>query len=141
MTGSRTDVRFALMTPEPVPNHAWRPNRADLAIAAIAAVFCVSGAAIVGASAGEPNLSIVGALVLVAQCAPLAYRRQFPLAVWLITGVAAVTYGLADWPDPLLPIGAFIGLATVVECCRRRTALIVWLITAAAGALVAPAVG
>ena len=136
MTGFRTDVRFALMTPEPVPNRIGLPNRADLAIAAIAAVFCVSGAAIVGASAGEPNLSPGGALLLVAQCAPLAYRRQFPVAVWLITGVAALVYGLADWPDPLLPIGAFIGLATVVECCRRRTALIVWLITAAAGALV-----
>ena len=124
------------MTPHEGQERGWWPNTADLAIASIAAVFCVSGAAILGASGDEPNLTPLGATLLVAQCAPLAYRRRFPVAVWLITGVAVMAYGLADWPDPLLPLGAFIGLATVVECCRRRTALIVWLVTAVAAALV-----
>jgi signal transduction histidine kinase len=129
------------MTPHEVPARGWLPNTADATIALIAAVFCVSGAAIVGASGSEPDLTPVGAMLLIAQCAPLAYRRRFPLAVWMITGVAVLAYGLADWPDPLLPLGAFIGLATVVECCRRRTALIAWLVTGVAATLVVALAG
>jgi signal transduction histidine kinase len=105
----------------------------DVAIAAITAAFCITGAVLVGATADEPNFTLLGAVVLVAQCAPLVYRRRFPLTVWLLVGIAASIYGMVDWPDPLIPLGAFVALASVVECCPRRTALVAWLVTALVG--------
>ena len=101
-----------------------------MAIAGLAAVFCVTGAAVLGASADEPKLTAAGVVVLLGQCLPLAYRRRWPLAVWAVTGVAAFTYGVVDWPDPLVPLGAVLGLSTVIECCSRRVAVGAWLVSA-----------
>lgn len=104
-------------------------DRVDALVAAVAAVFCLSGAAIVGSEPGDADLTVLPALVLVGQCVPLAFRRRWPLAVWATAGTAAAVYGVADWPDPLFPVGAFLGLATVFECCSRRVAVGAWLVS------------
>ena len=111
----------------------WLPP--DAVVALVAFVFCTSGAAIVGAQAGEPDLTAGACAVLALQCAPLVWRRRAPIVVWAVSGLAAVWYGAMDWPDPLLPLGAFIALATVVECLSRRAALVVWLVSAASATL------
>src|SRR5262249_36519126 len=113
-----------------VRDDGWRPPRVDIVIAALATAFCISGAAIDGAMAGEPNITVLAVLVLLLQCVPLVWRSRHPVIVCAVTGAAAGLYGAVDWPDPLLPLGAFIALATVVELCSRRTAIIVWLIAA-----------
>ena len=97
-------------------------------------VFTVSGAAIVGASQEEPNLTLGAAAVLAAQALPVGWRRRSPVAVWVAVVLAAAAYGLGPWPDPLLPLGPMVALATVVECCARRTAVALWLASAAATA-------
>lgn len=104
---------------------------ADGAIAIGVAVFSLSGALIVGAAADEPDLRLVGAALLLGQAAPLWWRRRAPVAVWLVVGVAAAAYGMGPWPDPLLPLGPMVALATVVELDPRRTAAVVWLVSAA----------
>ena len=121
--GARTDDRH------------WRPSRADIAIATAAAVLAISSAAIIGANSDEPDLSLLAVVVLLVECIPLADRRRRPLLVWAVVGAASAVYGIADWPDPVVPIAAFISLAAVVEHCPRRTALVVWCISAVAALL------
>jgi signal transduction histidine kinase len=111
------------------------PSRGDVALAVAAAVFCVSGAALAGLSSDEPELHPLAVLLLVAQCLPLMFRRHWPLAVWVACGVAAGAYGIADFPDPAFPVGAFVSLAAVVEFCSRRTAALAWCVSAAASVL------
>jgi signal transduction histidine kinase len=124
-------VRYGLSVTaaHPVPSR-WSPNRMDVAIAVAASVFCITGAAVLGASGDEPDLTAVGVAVLLGQCLPLAYRRRFPVPVWAATGIASFLYGVAEWPDPLVPLGAVLGLAAVVECCSRRVAVIAWIVSA-----------
>jgi signal transduction histidine kinase len=124
-------VRYGLPVSAAHPaSSRWSPNRVDLAIAAIAAVFCITGAAVLGADADEPNLTAAGVAVLLCQTLPLAYRRRTPVAVWAVTGIAAFVYGVAEWPDPLAPLGAVLGLAAVVECSGRRVAVVAWIVSA-----------
>ena len=108
------------------------PSLGDAALAGGAFVFTLSGAALLGARSDEPDLAPLAVVVLVAQCAPLVWRRRHPVVVWAITGLAGVLYGLAEWPDPLVAVGSLIALATVFECCSRRTAALVWCTSAAA---------
>jgi signal transduction histidine kinase len=102
----------------------------DVLIAAGTFVFVVTGAALDGAQANEPNLTALGVVVLALQSVPLVWRRRAPIPVWIVTGLAVTWYGVAEWPDPLLPLGAVFGLAAVFECCSRRTALAAWAVSA-----------
>ena len=113
----------------------------DLVVAVAAFAFCVIGAALVGAQGDEPNLTIAGGAVLALQCAPLIFRRRSPAAVLAVAGVATAWYGLTDWPDPLLQLGVFVALATVVERCSRRTAVILWTVSAVAATVAVIATG
>jgi signal transduction histidine kinase len=108
---------------------------ADVLIAAGTFVFVVTGAALVGAQASEPNLTALGVAVLALESVPLAWRRKAPIPVWVITGLAVAWYGAAEWPDPLVPLGAVFGLAAVFECCTRRTALTAWVVSAVFAAI------
>jgi signal transduction histidine kinase len=107
----------------------------DVLIAAGTFVFVLTGAALDGAQANEPNLTALAVLVLAVESVPLVWRRRAPIPVWIITGLAVAWYGAAEWPDPLLPLGAVFGLAAVFECCSRRTALSAWVVSAGFAAL------
>ena len=74
-----------------------------------------------------PALAIV--LLLVEHLALVA-RRRHPVAVWLVTGIAACVYGMAPYVDPPLPFGALIGVYTVAAYTPRRTAVRVAVVTA-----------
>jgi signal transduction histidine kinase len=49
--------------------------------------------------------------------------------VLVATGVAATAYGVADYPDPFLPLGVLVALYTVVALCSRTTAVAVGAVT------------
>ena len=56
---------------------------------------------------------------------PVAWARRSPIAVWAITGVAALVYGVRDYPDPFLVLGPVVALFVVVALRPRRTANVI----------------
>jgi signal transduction histidine kinase len=60
---------------------------------------------------------------------PLALRRRHPLAIVPVIGTAATLYGIAPYPDLVLPVapGALVGFYTTMSLCSRRTATLVGL--------------
>lgn len=121
--------------PSGIPRGRVPRHRADEWIAAVVTLFTLSGAAIVGAAADEPDLGPLPALILLGQVVPLVWRRRSPVTVWALTSVAAGVYGLGHWPDPLVPLGPIVALATVVECRTRPVAALVWASSAVAAAV------
>jgi signal transduction histidine kinase len=116
---------------------AWRrhPLLADTLLAAVVLVILESGAYVMGHKADEPDLTLVGALLLFGQSAPLAVRRRWPVPVSLVTGSFAAAYGVAELPDTIAPLGALVALATVVQLCSMRTVVLIGVVSLA-GALV-----
>ena len=53
-------------------------------------------AVVAGLTPGQPQLSGVGLVLLLAQGVPLVWRRRVPVPVWVVTGVAAAAYGIGD---------------------------------------------
>ena len=92
---------------------------------AIAAFAVSASTAALAERTGEAAFTLVAALVLAAQAAPLVVRRRYPVVSAATVGVFSMIYGLVDWADPLIPITAVVSLAAVFEYCERRTALIV----------------
>jgi signal transduction histidine kinase len=110
---------------------AWwrRPLVADTALAAVVFAVLLSGAWIMGSKRSEPDLTVGGALLLLGQSAPLVLRRRWPFAVSLVTGGFAAAYGIRTLPDTIAPLGALVALATVVQLCSRRTAVLIAVIS------------
>ena len=77
-------------------------------------------------------MTVAAAVVLAAGSLPLCWRRTHPLAVWFAVGAVAAVYGIADWPDPLLPFAPLLALVSVFERCPIRTRAVVWVISATA---------
>ena len=94
-------------------------------LVAIAAFAVSASTAALAERTGEAAFTLVAALVLAAQAAPLVVRRRHPVVSAATVGVFSMIYGLVDWADPLIPITAVVSLAAVFEYCERRTALIV----------------
>ncbi len=94
-------------------------------LVAIAAFAVSASTAALAERTGEAAFTLVAALVLAAQAAPLVVRRRYPVVSAATVGVFSMIYGLVDWADPLIPITAVVSLAAVFEYCERRTALIV----------------
>jgi signal transduction histidine kinase len=81
-----------------------------------------------GTEGNEHNLPSPWAIVLVLLInLPLALRRRQPLAIAAVVGTAALVYGIAPYPDPVVPIapGALVGFYTTISLCSRRTATLV----------------
>ena len=43
----------------------------------------------------------------------IVFRRRYPVAVWLVSGVLVTVYGVGEFPDPTLPYGPLIAVYTV----------------------------
>src|SRR5919109_4775951 len=62
---------------------------------------------------------VPGVLLVVLSWGPLVFRRRAPLAVFIVTAVAAtVSYSLG-YPDAGVGFGPLIGLYTVASRCER----------------------
>uniref|UniRef100_A0A942T7E9 histidine kinase n=1 Tax=Neobacillus citreus TaxID=2833578 RepID=A0A942T7E9_9BACI len=75
----------------------------------------------------------VSALMIVANCAPIAFRRRWPMTVAVLTGAAFAATQLLHVPEILLiNFSLFIGLYTVGAWCsdRVRAEFVRWVIIA-----------
>jgi signal transduction histidine kinase len=114
---------------------------ADGALAAVVVALDIGQAVVAGVIPGEPRLTGLGVLLLLAQAVPLVWRRRAPLVVWVITGVAAAGYGIGDYPDRLLPLGPLVALYTVVQSRSRRVVAMIAAVSLALAAASAAAAG
>ncbi|HEY7136665.1 MAG TPA: histidine kinase [Acidimicrobiia bacterium] len=105
----------------------------DVLIAAACAVVELSSAALNAQESGSPQLTVFRALLLVATCMPLVARRRAPITVLSVTGALSLVYGIAPYPDPVLPLALLVALFTVAERASRPTALVVLGISLVAG--------
>jgi signal transduction histidine kinase len=105
----------------------------DVVIAVGCAVVELTSAALTAQESGEPQLTVFRGLLLVASCAPLVARRRAPLTVLTITGLLSLAYGIAPYPDPVLPLALLVALFTVAERASPRIALAVLGISLVAG--------
>ncbi|HSR27930.1 MAG TPA: histidine kinase, partial [Actinomycetes bacterium] len=112
-----------------------RPLLADGLLAALVAAFSLVALAYGRRDCDglcEPGGAAAVALVA-GQSLPLVWRRRYPLAVSLVTGLATAAYGLAPYPDLAMPIpiGGVIGMYSVAAWGSRAGALLAGGIAAA----------
>jgi signal transduction histidine kinase len=113
----------------------------DASLALVVAAVDLGQAGVAGMVPGEPHLTTGAVLLLLAQSAPLVERRRAPVVVWLVVAVLAAAYGIADYPDRLLPLAPLVALYTVLVQHGRRVALLVGLVSLGAGVGSAAAAG
>jgi signal transduction histidine kinase len=128
-----------------VPARVFWSRRRDLladgVLAAVVAALDVGQAMVAGFARGEPRLTAVGVVLLLAQGVPLVWRRRAPVPVWLVTGAAAAGYGIGDYPDRLLPLGPLVALYTVVQGRSRRVVAVIAVMSLALAEASAAAAG
>jgi signal transduction histidine kinase len=117
-----------------------RPLLTDGLLAALVAAFSLVALAYARRDcdgACEPGGAAAVALVL-AQALPLVWRRRWPLAVSLVTGLATAAYGFAPYPDLAMPIplGGVIGMYSVAAWGSRAGALLAGAVAATLVAVV-----
>ena len=78
-------------------------------------------------ASGDPDL--LGAVLIVAASGALAFRRRWPVAVFVVTAGAALTVHLLGYPDGGLPFAVMIALYTLASLCQR------WVIVIATAAV------
>jgi signal transduction histidine kinase len=76
----------------------------------------------------DPDL--LGAALLVASALPVAWRRRWPMPVFLLTAVPAVTYEALGYPTVASALGALVALYTVAAHCERTQAFVAAGLTA-----------
>nr|WP_161805507.1 histidine kinase [Frigoribacterium sp. RIT-PI-h] len=129
--------------PAATPSDARRPltrrdTRVDLWIAALTAVLGLAtlwlSAVIVADTDGAASPSIVESVLwLVGLCAPLAFRRQRPVAVLVVVSAVFLAAQLRGYPDTLTPsIVEFVAIFTAnAWAARRARALVVSVVVTA----------
>ncbi len=119
------------MPTRPSPDVAASARLTDIGVAAAAAVVMIVST-LLDRQAGEHRLTLVAAGLLVAEAVPLVWRRQAPVTVLVVTGIAAAAFGIAPYPDPLLHLGLLVALYTVIVECERRISYLAVAVTAVA---------
>ena len=105
----------------------------DALLGTLAAAIEVAGAWATSRTRGEPSLTGFGAALLVVRGGALAFHRRYPFRVGAVVGLATGAYGVAELPDPVLPLAPLVALLVVVLAAPRRVALgITALVVAAA---------
>jgi hypothetical protein len=129
--------------PAAAPSDARRPltrrdTRVDLWIATLTAVLGLAtlwlSAVIVADADGAASPTIVESVLwLVGLCAPLAFRRQRPVAVLVIVSAVFLAAQLRGYPDTLTPsIVEFVAIFTAnAWAARRARALVVSVVVTA----------
>jgi signal transduction histidine kinase len=111
---------------------AWARERTflpDGSLAAAVAAVDLCQAAVAGTTPGEPGLTPVAVLLLAGQAVPLAWRHRAPIGTWATVAVLAAGYGIADYPDRLLPLAPLVALYTVLVCRPWPTAALIAALT------------
>ena len=112
----------------------WRaipPIVADAALAAVVlAVTLIEVSLNDDESLGRYDRALSIAL-LVAMSVVIVFRRRHPVAVWIASGALIAIYGVASFPDPVLPYGPLIAVYTVAAYTSWRTTMIAGVVTAA----------
>lgn len=107
-----------------------RPNLLDVLIAVGFAVFALGAfftAERPPQSSGDPD--VLGAVLIIVACTALAFRRRWPVAVFLIVSATSLTVHLLEYPDSGLPFAVAIVLYTLATACNR------WIIVTATAAI------
>jgi signal transduction histidine kinase len=115
----------------------WRsipPLVADTLLAALVLAVTLIEIAFNDESLDGRNRALSLAL-LVAMSLVIVVRRLHPVAVWLVSGVLVTLYGVASFPDPVLPYGPLIAVYTVAAYTVWRTAAVAGVVTAVVIAL------
>ena len=117
-------------TPRPRSPLAWartHPFASDTLLALL-----LTGVSLVplwlGATGDDPWSPSAPAIALVLLInLPLAWRRRYPLAVGTLVAAAAITYGVAPYPDlgVPVPLGALVAFYTAMAYSPRRTATLI----------------
>ena len=108
----------------------------DVIVASAAFAVAASTAALAATQHGEDPFTLAAAATLAAQSLPLLVRRRHPVAVWFAVGAMLAVYGLANWSDPVLPVPAMVALASLFEWGRRRTAIVLLVLTSVGAVVV-----
>jgi signal transduction histidine kinase len=66
----------------------------------------------------------LGAILIVIATGALAFRRRFPLAVFLVTSAAALALHLFDYSDSGVPFAVVLMVYTVASRCSRRVSVV-----------------
>jgi signal transduction histidine kinase len=107
------------------PLRAPKPVIVDAGLAFAVLLVTLVGGVIAGRDDSQPPLTRYGVLLLVAQTAPLVFRRRWPFTVGIVTGAATAAYGIARLPDLPLYLGPMIALYTIASTRSRRVSLAV----------------
>ena len=104
----------------------------DALIAVVLAAVAIASVLIVAHQHEDPHehAPALAIVLLLVEHLVLVARRRHPVAIWLVTGIAACVYGMAPYVDPPLPFGALLGVYTVAAYTPRRTALRAAVVTA-----------
>ncbi len=112
----------------------WRAIPPIVADGALAAVVLAVALVEIGLN-DEQTLDrydrVLSTTLLVLMSVVIVFRRRHPVAVWLASGVLISIYGVASFPDPMLPYGPLIAVYTVAAYTSWRTSMITGIVTAA----------
>src|SRR6478672_6298032 len=110
------------------------PTWTDIVLAAGVLAVDLGGALITAHRDGEPRLSALGVVYLVATAVPLIWRRMWPTAVCAAVGLASAAFGIAELPDPPVQVAFLVAIFTVAMYePRRRTVIVVLVAVISAG--------
>ena len=108
------------------------PLVADGLLAVVLAAVAFTTVALDERGCGCPEPGALGAALLLLQTLPVAARRRAPFAVWLVTGLATLAYGVQELPDPALDLGVLVAIYTAAAACDRRVSALVAVVSAVA---------
>ena len=104
----------------------WRrlpPLVADVALAAVVAAVTVVSIVVDDANDSERQVTWWGWGLQAVQFAALVWRRRAPALSAVVVGVAALTYGVANQPDPTIIFALALAVYTVAALGSRRMSL------------------
>ncbi len=110
---------------------AREPQVVDALLAAVCLLVTL-GTVVATDTAYPPDLTAPGVLLILGQTVPVAWRRSHPVLAWLVAGICTASYGISDFPDPVLDVGPLLIVYTVAAQTKRRTASVLGILTAAA---------
>jgi signal transduction histidine kinase len=116
----------------PTDLQVWRRRLEPLADPVIAlAVLVLSLLPLLRAQdCGCRTVPTWGYALVGAQCVPLVWRRRWPFAMSIVSGLLAMGYGLSSLPDPPVPYAGLVALYSAAAHASRRLARLAGLVAA-----------